>query len=138
MESTLRHRVREAIRAGKLPNRRPERTWGGRGDGAPCAICDELVQQDEVEFELDFGRSEDDPGLGNDGMGLLVHLRCFQAWELERQNFDASVGPIPASEPTRLAASAGASESNSGTASSGVLPGQAGDGTIPDCDRETS
>jgi hypothetical protein len=83
-EETLREKAREAIEAGKLPSRRPERMWGGPGAGAHCRICDKLVEPDEVEFELEFMRDDESRGKDN----YHVHLRCFAAWEFERQNFE--------------------------------------------------
>ncbi len=79
-ESTLRAKAREVIRAGKLPNRRPDRTWGGPGVGAPCAVCGEAVTKDQLEFEIEFAREADYPELDE----FHVHVRCFAAWEFER------------------------------------------------------
>ena len=39
-EETLREKARAVIESGKLPSRTPDRTWGGPGVGASCAICD--------------------------------------------------------------------------------------------------
>ena len=49
-ECTLREKVREVLQAEKLPNRRPDRTWGGPGVGADCAICGRpaIVQRGRV------------------------------------------------------------------------------------------
>jgi hypothetical protein len=79
-EHTLRTQARDAIRTGKLPSRRPDRTWGGPGVGAPCAICGQPVTKDEMEFEIQFARAHPDPGLDK----FHVHVRCFAAWEFER------------------------------------------------------
>jgi len=85
-ESTLREKAREVIQTGKLPNRRPDRTWGGLGAGADCIICNAPLKPDEVEFEIEFARNGNNPGLDQ----YHVHLRCFAAWELERDNLDLS------------------------------------------------
>jgi hypothetical protein len=53
-EPILRAKAREVIRTGKLPNRRPDRTWGGPGVGASCTICGEPVTKDQLEFEIQF------------------------------------------------------------------------------------
>ena len=45
-EFALRAKAREVIHTGKLPNRRPDRTWGGPGIGAPCRVCGEPVTKD--------------------------------------------------------------------------------------------
>ncbi len=79
-ENTLRKNVREAIEAGRLPNQGPARMWGGPGVGARCTICERPIGRDEVEFELQFARD------GNSGLGNHhLHVRCFAAWELERE-----------------------------------------------------
>jgi hypothetical protein len=71
------------IRTGKLPNRRPDRTWGGPGVGAPCTICREPVTKDQLEFEIQFAIDGDaEPGLDK----FHIHVRCFAAWEFERTN----------------------------------------------------
>ena len=80
-ESILRAKTREVIRTGKLPSRRPDRTWGGPGVGARCTVCGEAVTKDELEFEVEFARNGDNPGLDK----FHIHIRCFAAWELEHR-----------------------------------------------------
>jgi hypothetical protein len=80
-EQLVRAKVREVLKAGKLPNRRPDRTWGGPGVGAPCTVCDLPVTKDELEFEIEFAHDGDHPGLDK----YHVHVRCFAAWEFERR-----------------------------------------------------
>lgn len=81
-ENTLRERARVAIQSKKLPGRRPDRTWGGPGVGAPCEICELSVTKDEMEFEIEFARDGAGPEPGLDK--FHVHPRCFAAWEFER------------------------------------------------------
>ena len=78
-EQELRERVREVIRAGKLPNRRPDRMWGGPSIGADCAICGLPVMPAALEFEIEFARDGAGPGVSK----YNVHIRCFTAWESE-------------------------------------------------------
>jgi len=80
-EQALRVKAREVLDTGKLPNGRPDRVWGEPGVGAPCAVCDLPVEPDQVEFELEFARDGDNPGLDKHH----VHIRCFAAWEFERR-----------------------------------------------------
>jgi hypothetical protein len=80
-EALLRGKARVAIQAGKLPLRRPDRTWGGPGVGAPCAVCDLPVTKDQLEFEIQFSHDGATPGLDK----YHVHIRCFAVWELERR-----------------------------------------------------
>jgi hypothetical protein len=79
-EKNLREKARAAIKAGKVPTRRPDRTWGGPGVGAPCVVCDLPVTKDELEFEIQFTHDGGNPGLDK----YHVHVRCFAAWEFER------------------------------------------------------
>ena len=80
-ESALRDLAREAIRAGKLPDHRLERVWGGPGSGAPCAVCGKTIGTDEVKIELPFTLDESS-GAAN----CHLHARCFAAWGLERRD----------------------------------------------------
>jgi hypothetical protein len=83
-EETLREKARTVIQNGKLPSRTPDRTWGGPGVGAPCAICGLPVRSTEMEFEIQFAR---DGGTAEAGLDKYhVHIRCFAAWEFERQS----------------------------------------------------
>jgi hypothetical protein len=58
-ELRLREQARAAIQSGKLPSRPPDRTWGGPGVGAACAVCDLPVTKDQLEFEIQFVRDGD-------------------------------------------------------------------------------
>ncbi len=63
------------------PVHRPDRTWGGPGVGAECAICEKPIGKNDMEFEIQFARDGDNPGLDK----FHVHIRCFAAWEFERK-----------------------------------------------------
>jgi hypothetical protein len=79
-EAVLRQQARQAIQTGELPNRPPDRTWGGPGVGAPCSVCNDPVTRDQLEFEIQFAHDGATPGLDK----FHVHMRCFAAWEMER------------------------------------------------------
>jgi hypothetical protein len=81
-ENLLREKARAVIREGKMPNRAPDRSWGGPGVEAPCSVCGLPVTKDEKEFEIQFSRDGDNPGLDK----FHVHIRCFAAWEFERRS----------------------------------------------------
>jgi hypothetical protein len=95
-EERLREKVREALRTGKLPDHPPERTWGGRGSGGSyCSICGDAIKADQVEFELEFSH-----GVNGNGSGSLhVHLRCFSAWDSEREAMAAQKLMTPTGLP---------------------------------------
>jgi hypothetical protein len=80
-DDSLREKARLAIDSGKLPNRTPDRTWGGPGVGAECSVCGRPVGRDEMEFEIEFAHDGTMPGLDK----FHVHLRCFAVWEMERK-----------------------------------------------------
>jgi hypothetical protein len=83
-ESRLREQAKAAIQNGALPTRSPDRTWGGPGVGAACAVCERPVSKQEMEFEIQFAHDGDNPGLDK----FHVHIRCFAAWEFERNKPD--------------------------------------------------
>jgi hypothetical protein len=82
-EAALRRVVRLVLESGKLPRRDPDQTWGGPGGGAPCAVCDQPITSEQVEYEVQFAHDGATPGLDK----LHLHLRCFAVWELERTKF---------------------------------------------------
>ena len=82
-EALLRKKAQGAIRDGKLPSRAPDRTWGGPGVGAPCAVCNLPVGRDEMEFEIQFRCDGTAPGLDT----FHVHISCVAAWEFARKGF---------------------------------------------------
>jgi hypothetical protein len=79
-EAKLREKARQAMQAGMLPDRRPDRAWGGSGVGAACAICANPVKNDELEFEIEFARIGADRHVDT----YHLHVRCFEAWQSER------------------------------------------------------
>jgi hypothetical protein len=80
-EAYLREKARRTVENGKLPARSPDRTWGGPGVGAECAVCEKPVAKTELEFEIQFARDGGSPGLDK----YHLHVRCFAAWEFERR-----------------------------------------------------
>ena len=76
VESTLRVQARSLIQAGKIPNRLPDRIWGGRGVGSPCTVCDAPVKRDEAELEVEWIE-------GASKINHNLHARCFAVLELE-------------------------------------------------------
>jgi hypothetical protein len=79
-EKVLRAKAREAVRSGKLPSRRPDRTGGGPEVGATCTVCGEAITKDQLEFKVQFADDGSNPGLDK----FHIHVRCFAAWVLER------------------------------------------------------
>ena len=80
-EPILTDKARAAIRNGQLPSRAANRRFGGRGNGATCPVCGEVVTPDQAEIEIEFNRHGPEPGLDR----YHLHARCFTAWESERR-----------------------------------------------------
>jgi len=80
-DAILAERARDAIRSGVLPARAANRTFGGPGNGAPCAVCGEPVQHTQMELEIEFNRHGAAPGLDR----YHLHTKCYAAWALERK-----------------------------------------------------
>ena len=76
VDSSLRAQARKLMRARKLPNRLPDRMWGGPGVGSPCTVCGAPVKQDETELEVEWSD-------GASTSNHQLHVCCFAALELE-------------------------------------------------------
>ena len=86
-QAELRRRARLAIESQKIPNRHPHQLRGGHGVGRPCAICELAVNQNELEYEVQFSREANPKGRvsGDDHFQVFhVHIHCFSAWDVER------------------------------------------------------
>jgi hypothetical protein len=62
-----------------VPLRNPDRTTGGAGSGAVCAVCDEPVMRHMTELELEFNWQG-----AQSAEVYRLHHRCFAAFEIER------------------------------------------------------
>src|SRR5438309_4809187 len=79
-EFILREKAREAIRSGKLPTRKPDRTFGGPGMGKSCAVCGDTIPPEQMEVEIEFNLDGALAGRGS----YHLHPWCLAAWEFER------------------------------------------------------
>ena len=64
--------VEAALREGRLPARKADRLFGGRGGGATCAICGRPIPTSVMEYEPEFV---------GDGRQFHVHVDCYMAFE---------------------------------------------------------
>ena len=80
-EGTLRKHAAAALGEGRLPLESADRIWAGPGIGVPCTVCDLPVTANQMEFEIQFARDGDNGGWLH---ACHLHVRCFAAWELER------------------------------------------------------
>jgi hypothetical protein len=98
-DSTLREKARALIKAGNLPNRLPDRKWGGPGGGAPCMVCGVPVNDHEIGLEIEL-TCPDGTGASNHHF----HVRCFSALEVELHKLElarqmkSSGGQLPFGE----------------------------------------
>ncbi len=88
-DAILRQRAREAMQNGKLPSRPQDRTFGGSGTGAACAVCHEPVLWNMTELELQFDYRD-----GHEARteSFTLHHRCFGAWIIERDKIAGTPG----------------------------------------------
>ena len=126
-ETVLRRLARDAVHEQRLPPRRPDRMWGGPGNGQRCAICTGVLTPDEMGFDLEFAGN----GPGGSPVNYPVHVRCFAAWEFERD----SSGTPGLSSPVSSAKGEPSPPPVHGTNGSGLRAGVA-DGTITDRERK--
>jgi hypothetical protein len=135
-ERSLQKKAREAIQAGKLPNRQPESVWAGQGCGACCTVCGESLKRDELEYELEYAHAHH----GADANIFHVHIKCFTAVERERHNLarteNTMLADNQASSTERLD-SAAAVQRPPQTLNSPTLPDARDEGTIDGSERQS-
>jgi hypothetical protein len=78
-ENALREVVRRRINEGRLPCRRQDHTWAGKGTGLDCMVCELPITSLQVEYELQFGGEASGGGV----TVVRMHRPCFSAWESE-------------------------------------------------------
>jgi hypothetical protein len=59
----------------------------GKGDGNPCACCDRLINDAQIQFEVEYQ--------SGDGvrMALMMHAICFDVWREESRGHRVSSEP---------------------------------------------
>jgi hypothetical protein len=127
-EIEVRQMARDALRGNRLPPRRPDRMWGGPGSGQPCAVCAGVVERDQMGFDLEFSSEE---SAGSPVATRYVHVRCFAAWEFER---DAPQVIRGSGDPSDSCGEDPVTHSNSLNGSS--LHASTADGTIASRERQ--
>lgn len=81
-EQDLRLRARNAICSNAILRRRPDQTFGGPGNGGACPVCGAALATNDMVFDLEFDVA------GGRTVNCQIHVRCFAAWELEREQLD--------------------------------------------------
>jgi hypothetical protein len=109
LQDALAARARERLEHGQLPGAKAARTWGGRGSGLPCSLCDIVILETEPEMELEFDGSTN-PHV------VRFHLPCHSAWDAVRRalppgedwtSIDHTLPPFDAVVEARLAMQGG-------------------------------
>lgn len=60
-------------------SRRANRAWAGRGTGARCDMCHQIIEEDQVEYEIELPEHD---------RTLTLHLECYERWTLQHEVFD--------------------------------------------------
>lgn len=71
----LRRLAREKIESEKLPCAEHPSTWGGKGRGSACSLCEESITNEQFEFEVEIVA----PACPAPAI-LSFHLSCHGAW----------------------------------------------------------
>jgi hypothetical protein len=79
-----RRLIAERLTLGVLPRYRGQRTFGGRGEGTPCACCDEPIAPAEVQYDVDH-REMAERGVPERVRSICMHLQCYRLWIEESQ-----------------------------------------------------
>lgn len=88
----LREKARNLILARIVPDRPPDRMWGGAGVGVPCVICSASVTRDQVGLEIEYTQ-------GVERSNYHAHVPCYAALESERHQLRLSRPAFAINEP---------------------------------------
>jgi hypothetical protein len=56
-----------------VPYQTPTRTWAGRGSGKLCDLCQQPIEADQIEYEVELPA-------GACVAVLNMHLGCYEEW----------------------------------------------------------
>ena len=73
-ENSLRLLIRQKMADDRLPRAAMSRVWGGNGNEAACAACEETISKHPVAMEGMYW-----------GKTTTLHVRCFYLWDQERR-----------------------------------------------------
>lgn len=73
-DQALRLLIQSKLSDGRLPHNSIPRIWGGSGNGETCDACEETISKNQFVME----------GVGTEGGGVQLHVKCFYMWETER------------------------------------------------------
>ena len=70
----IRRRIRDKLAAGHLPRKPPTKVWAGTATRKPCAACDAVIEESDIEIEVEAVPGET----------FYLHRRCHEVWGEER------------------------------------------------------
>lgn len=73
-DGTLRRQVRQRMEEGRLSPEAPRETLAGPGSNRACAVCDQVIGPEELEYETEIGPAN----------VQHFHFDCYVAWFKER------------------------------------------------------
>ena len=88
-EQELRRKALAALQAGVIPRDPPRQIWGGSGSGEVCPVCGMATKPSEMELEVEFASVKG----GSVARAFSLHMPCFAAWEMVRNQL--AVNPLP-------------------------------------------
>lgn len=60
--------------------RRSNRAWAGRGTGRRCDVCHQVIEEDQVEYEVEIPEAPDHT--------MTLHLECYERWTVTHGPFN--------------------------------------------------
>ena len=67
----LRHLIARKRASGQLPRITSSRTWAGKGNGAPCELCELAIDAGQIEYEVEYLN-------GSQTTVLRFHELCYR------------------------------------------------------------
>jgi hypothetical protein len=77
MQDLRQETIKTKLLSGTLRRDKLQRVWGGKGNGRPCAGCNNPIKDSDIEIEAKFG----------DQQILCFHSPCFDRWCTETQGW---------------------------------------------------
>jgi hypothetical protein len=64
--------IREAMLVRRLPQAAGHQAFAGNGNGQLCVCCGRAIEQEQIEYEIEFVPLEEAP--------LRMHGECYDDW----------------------------------------------------------
>ena len=90
-QKLLRNLIRRQMSTGQLPPAFGGKTFGGRGRNQVCDCCGQIIEPDEIEYQIEFT-----PTRGESGKIFVAHIHCHWLW-WEESDLQGSSSESPAS-----------------------------------------